>query len=190
MNHIKLYEDFFSFFLYDKLTDSDINMLFGISREDIEDALIEINDLGLYNISINFKINNGFLNSTDYYIQAGSYTSKKYDDDGEPLSHGKKGYTNQIESLGVEIHIYLTRESLDKIDKRGEFQRERVISTDILIPKLLECYNQLKSRFNNFDISERHRAFVNNAISFHPEEKVHYGDAVMSIYMKKRPQFN
>jgi hypothetical protein len=82
MNHIKLYEDFFSFFLYDKLTDSDINMLFGISREDIEDALIEINDLGLYNISINFKINNGFLNSTDYYIQAGSYTSKKYDDDG------------------------------------------------------------------------------------------------------------
>lgn len=185
MKHIKLYEDFFSFFLYDKLSERDIKLIYGLSREDIEDSLMGINDTGLYNTSINFMINNEFLNSDNYEIQKDVYFDKKYDEEGVLLKPGERGSRREIKTLLIEIHIFLTKSSLNKIGiDSSEFEEGK---TDILIPDLLEFYNQFKLRFKGFEITEKHKETVKNLISFHPEEKVYYGDSIMSICMKKTP---
>jgi hypothetical protein len=185
MNHLKLFETFFSYFLNDKLSERDINILFGISREDIEDCLMEINDLGLYNISINFKVNDRFISSDEYEVHKDHLISKYFDEEGGPISRTGKGYISKINKLSIDIHVFLTNNSLSKIHIRKNI-RERGIKPDILLPKLLECYNQFKVRFSDFEVTEKHPETVDNSISHHPEAKLNNGHTIISFFMKKK----
>jgi hypothetical protein len=110
MKYLKLYEDFFSFFQYDKLSDKDTEKIFGLTREDIELRLLDVtDDVEGIHVSVNFDVDGAFLDSNEIDIKTDENGQSSWrwtipDDDYRP-----------VDKINIQIHFYLTHELLNSI---------------------------------------------------------------------------
>lgn len=191
MKYIKLYEDFFSFFRHDKLSDKDTERLFGLTREDIELRLLDVTDEveGIH-VAINFDIDNTFLSSKEIFIRTDVRTGDFYYERVLPESmSGEKPERHIIKNIKIQIHFHLSGEKLNMIksDKDWPLVRSKYDVTGI-VDELKESVerNKIKEYFqqHGWGIKE----IENSAITLVTNDinGLRVGQSIYSIFISKK----
>jgi hypothetical protein len=188
MNYLKTFEKFFSFYIYDQLKDVDLKKLIGITRYEIEDYLLSIDDdFGdILNTSINFELRDKLGNS---------FIKEPYD---------IKSLIKKNSSVIVSIHFYPNGNKLDElIEKyeRNEFSKtEEKLPIFIMGDRLQKFEEELqlfKERMEFFkfevEIRENNKIASNRNIHTFISKNRHtdlkddyYGHSIMSIFLNKK----
>ena len=193
MKHVKLFEDFFSFFLYSFPDSPDMKKLWGYNREEIEDFFIDINDYGL-SISIDFNVDGWNYNSSfSRSVIQNLYTL----------------YKNGEIKPKIEIHIFMNKTLNDKIlnypnnrnpfySNKNGYKEEReyfkgLSDTIIDVEKMLvpitngrisgyEC----KIRMGNPHNVTGQKQIKSTSTSTHPENGINYGTNIASVFLTRK----
>ena len=179
MKHIKLFEDFFKFFVSSQSNNT--QSLWGLTREEVEDLFLEINDYGVF-ISVDFIIgeNSGYtykVEDKDIKDYLKKYTEGKI----TPIiflsffnNSNFKGYIKDSEG-NPEVY-----EMTNRID--GIVDNLKRIMTDF------EITGENKSKFFMEPANPRMRGGHDNTrINYHYESGVEYGKKFYCVTIKRIP---
>jgi hypothetical protein len=179
MKHIKLYEDFFKFFVYSQANNT--QSLWGLTREEVEDLFMEINDYGV-SISVDFiyKENSSYNYSVeDKHIR--NYLKRYTQGKLTPIiflsffnNSNFKGYTKDSEG---KPEVYDIANQID-----GIVDNLKRVMTDY------EITGENKSDFFMEPVNRRLRGGRDNRdISRHEESGVEYGKTFYCVTFNRIP---
>ncbi len=182
MKHFKLYEDFFSFFKFDRLNNDDCQKLFGLTRQDIEERLYDItDDIDGLHISINFIVNGRCIDSEQIEL---SPDGKSFKDEWDVYD---------IEKTEIQIHMYVTPNLLKKYYNHEGINVVSGIDITPLVKEIdsLMDKNKIKEylRGLGYSVSLNKRTTVTNR--FHniydelTNKNVQFGSDVYNIFLFK-----
>ena len=163
----------FSFFQFDDLSDGKLDEVFGFNREDVEDTLQDIIDEYDFPISINFNINNGYMN--DKQLNEIEIKKKTCEIHFFIDAHlAKKMLYKLSGSKFVQPHnYYLIQDEINKIEEYVDFIENKF----------------RKGFFENMGyevkiIKRKKNQFINNLnISRIASENVEYSNTFLNIYI-------
>ncbi len=181
MKYIKLFESFCSNRHQDKLDDMSIKKLFGVSKEDIEHILSDINDeIDGVNISINFRVNGAYIDSNHVGVEDSEKGhSLKYD-------YEDCQNTSPITDLACEIKVFPTSGLLNRYNTNGNTSQRAYINVIPLVEKIVSIVrnNEIIEYFESigFETEVYTKEMVENRIERHPGGFEH-ASSIFSLFM-------
>ena len=179
MKNLKLFEDFFKFYTYSTVTET--KLLWGLTREEVEDLFVEINDYGV-SISIDFVYQQN--NSVNYQVEDKNVRSliKRY----------LKGELTPI----IEVNFYNNNRFKGYINDSSEkpevfdmsFKIDNIVTS---LKRTLTDYKIIEGNRSVFFLEEpnsrKRGAGDNRVISIHSDSGVEYGKLFYQITMSRNP---